>query len=116
MCTMLNAFHCIPDHLKTQKMCIKVVGVDPSFLQLVPDHFKMQGICDKAVRDDSCSLQSVPAVCSLWHDDYNDDDGGHWDDDEDKFFDWYGGYKKLKAQRAKIKKELMPITWHPSRY
>ena len=109
---MLNAFHCIPDHFKTKEMCIKVVGVDPSFLQLVPDHFKMQGICDKAVRDDFCSLQSVPAVCSLWHDDYYDDDSGHWDDDddEDKFFDWYDGYKKLKAQRAKIKKELMPIT------
>ena len=24
--------------------------------------------------------------------------------------------KKRKAQKAKIKKELMPIAWHPSRY
>ena len=57
----------------------------------------------------------------MWHDDYYDDDGGHWDDDddddnEDKFFEWYNGYKKRKAQKAKIKKELMPINWHPSRY
>ena len=24
--------------------------------------------------------------------------------------------KKRKAQKVKIKKELMPIAWHPSRY
>ena len=29
---------------------------------------------------------------------------------------WYDGYKKRKAQKAKIKEELLPITWHPSRY
>ena len=53
----------------------------------------------------------------MWHNDYYDDNDGHWDsDDEDKFFDGYDGYKKQKAQKAKIKKELMPITWHPSRY
>ena len=42
-----------------------------------------------------------------------------WDDD--KFFkrykaEWYEGYKKRKAQKAQIKKELMPIAWHPSRW
>ena len=57
----------------------------------------------------------------MWYDDYyddDDDDGGHWDDDndEDKFFEWYDGYKKRKAQKAKIKEELLPIAWHPSRY
>ena len=53
----------------------------------------------------------------MWHDDYQDNDGGHWDDnDEDKFSDWYDGYKKREAQKAKIKKELMPNTWYPSRY
>ena len=32
---------------------------------------------------------------------------------------WYDGYKKRKAQKAQkasIKEELMPITWHPSRW
>ena len=31
----------------------------------------------------------------MWHDDYYDD-GRHWDDDdgEDKFCQWYDGYKK----------------------
>ena len=53
----------------------------------------------------------------MCHDDYQDNDGGHWDDnDEDKLSDWYDGYKKRKAQKAKIKKQLMPNTWHPSRY
>ena len=54
----------------------------------------------------------------MWYDDYYDDDDGHWDNDdnEDKFFEWYDGYKKRKAQKTKIKKELMPIVWHPSRW
>ena len=29
--------------------------------------------------------------------------------------EWYDEYKKRKAQKASIKEELMPITWHPSR-
>ena len=76
------------------------------------------------MKDDSSSLQFVPdwfvtrEGVDVWYDDNYDDDGGHWDDDddEDKFFEWYNGYKKRKAQKAKIKKELMPIAWHPSRY
>ena len=50
----------------------------------------------------------------MWQDDYYDDDGDHQDDD--KFFEWYDGYKKRKAQKVKIKEELLPIIWHPSRY
>ena len=37
-------------------------------------------------------------------------------DDEDNFFDWYGGYQKRKAHKTSIKEELMPIAWHPSRW
>ena len=41
----------------------------------------------------------------MWHDDYCDDDNGHWDDDDDdKFFEWYDSYKKQNAQKARIKK------------
>ena len=72
------------------------------------------------MRDDPYSLQYVPnwfvtkggrrgrgvAMC---HDDT------YYCDDEDNFFKWYGIYKKLKAQKALIKEEEMPITWHPSR-
>ena len=73
----------------------------------------MQRICDKAVRDDSSSLEFVPdgfftrEGLYVWHEDYFDHDAGHWDDDdEDNFFDWYESYKKLKAQKAKIKKRV----------
>ena len=52
----------------------------------------------------------------MWYDKYYDD---HWftesDDDDDEFFKWYNGYKKRKAQKAKINKELLFIAWHPSR-
>ena len=26
---------------------------------------------------------------------------------------WHDGYKKGKAQKASIKEELIPISWHP---
>ena len=54
----------------------------------------------------------------MWYDDYSDDDGGHWhgDDNQDKFFEWYNGYQKRKAQKAKVKEELLPIAWDPSRW
>ena len=29
---------------------------------------------------------------------------------------WYDGYKKRKAEKVKIKEELLPITWHLSRH
>ena len=81
-------------------------------------------MCDQAVKYDSSSLQFVPdwfvtrEGLHMWYDDYYYDDGDHWDndDDEDKFFNWYEGYKKHKVQKASIKKELMPIAWHPSRH
>ena len=107
-----------PDHLKTQEICDETVHTEPLSLAYVPDGFKTQKMCDQAVRDDSSSLQFVPdwfvtqEQIDLWDD---DDKGFEWyDDGKDKFFD--EGYKKRKAQKAKIKEELLPITWHPSRY
>ena len=44
----------------------------------------------------------------IWH---NDDD--YCNDDE--VIGWYDGYEKRKAQKAEIKDELIPFTWHPSR-
>ena len=52
MRTMPNAFHRIPDHFKTQEMCIKGVEVDPWHLYDVPDHSKIQKMCERAVEDD----------------------------------------------------------------
>ena len=43
-----------------------------------------------------------------------------WYDDDYVYNDhemirWYDGYKKRKAQKAKIKEELLPIAWYPDR-
>ena len=114
-----------PYHLKTQDTCERAVDNEPKTLEYVPNHFKIQDMCDKVATDDSTSLKFVPdwfvtrEGVDMWHDDYYDDDSDHWDNDddnEDKFFEWCEGYKKRKAQKAKIKEELLPITWHSSRY
>ena len=38
--------------------------------------------------------------------------------DDDGVLEWHDGEEQQErnAQKAKIKKELMPIAWHPSRY
>ena len=41
----------------------------------------------------------------LWH-----------DYDDDTLIEWYKGYQKRKSQKVKIKKKLIPIAWHPSRW
>ena len=73
-----------------------------------PDHFKTQEMCNETVRDDSFSLQFVPNwfvtqhQVKLWR-----DDSEYCDDD--KFIEWYDCYKKRKAQKAKIKEELIRV-------
>ena len=88
----------------------------PDAFHRIPDRFKTQEMCDQAVNEDSFSLQFVPDWFVtrdwmwMWYDDYYDDDGDHWDDDnDDKFSEWYDGYKKRKEQKARIKEELLPI-------
>ena len=110
-----RAIESVPDRLKTQRMCERAVEKEPGALEDIPDHLKTREMCDRAVRDHFFSLQYVPdwfvtqQQIKIWHDDseYHDDD---------KFFEWYDGYKKRKAQKAKTKDELMPIAWHPSRW
>ena len=72
----------------TREMCTDVVIEHPLLLRHVPHWFVTQ----QQLRQ-----------C----DDYYDDNG---------YIKWYDGYQKRKAQKAKIKKELMPIAWHPSRW
>ena len=94
-------------------MCNDAVDVDRWSLYDVPDYFKRQKLCGDVVQRDSYSLQFAPdwfvtqEPLEIWHDDndYCTDDGDHWDNDgdEDKFFEWYDGYKKRKVQNAKIK-------------
>ena len=99
----------------TQRMCERVVEKDPYMLRLVPDHLKMQGMCDKTVRDYLFSLQFVPD----WF--VTQQQVGIWYDDDCVYYEiemirWYDGYKKRKGRKAKIKEELIPVSWHPSRW
>ena len=73
-------------------------------------------MCEKAVKKYVWLLKFVPdwfvtqQQLKIWHDEddyYNDDD---------KHIEWYDGYKERRAQKAKIKEELLPIAWHSSRY
>ena len=87
MRTMPEAFHHIPDHFKTQKMCDKAFEEDFFSLKFVPDWF---------VR---------PQQVNLWYDDYYDY-GGLWDDD-DEAPGWYEGYQKRKSQKSKNKRRTI---------
>ena len=68
---------------------------------------------DDVVWGDAFSLQYVPdyfmtqQLIELW-----DDDDDCCNDDE--IIKWYDCYQKRKDQKAKIKEELLPITWHPN--
>ena len=72
-------------------------------------------MCDKALRDYLFSLQLVPNwfVTQQQKDIWYDDDYFY---NHHEVIQWYDGYEKRKAQKAQIKKEPLPITWHPSRW
>ena len=53
-------------------------------LENLPDQFVTQKMCDEAAEKKS------PEVLR-----------------------WYKGYEERKAQKAKIKEELMSVAWHP---
>ena len=69
---------------------------------------------NKAVHRNAWSLKHVPdwfvtqGQIKLRH----DNDGYH---NHNCLIKWYDGYQEPKAQKAQIKKELLPITWHPDR-
>ena len=54
-----------------------------------------------------CSRLSGNTSTNKNNDDYCNDD---------EVIKWYEGYQKHKVQKAQIKKELMPIAWHQSRW
>ena len=61
------------------------------------------------------SLQFVPDwfVTQQQFDIWYDNDYVYYNDNE--IIEWYKDYEKRKAQKAKIKEELLPIAWHPDR-
>ena len=105
----------VPDYVITQKMCNGAMCDNPAVFFLIHDHFKTQGMCNKAVHRNPWLLNHAPdwfvtqGQIKLWHD--NDDSHEH-----NCLIKWYDGYKKQEAEKASIKKELLPITWHPSRW
>ena len=109
---MSSGLFFIPDDLKTQDMWNEEVNIEPRSLALVSDCVKTQEMCNKAARRDPWLLNHVPdwfvtqQQLKIWHDDDYDD--GH--------IEWYEGYKKRRAEKDQIEKELMPIAWHPSRW
>ena len=115
----LGTLEYVPNHFKTQEMCEKVVEKSSWSLKYIPDYLKKLEICDKTVKDEPYFLQFVPdwfvtqQQIKLWHE-YNRPTGWQYQDDE--IIGWYVGYKKRKAEKASIKEQLMPITWHPSRW
>ena len=114
------AFFLVPDRFKTQKMCSEAVEVDRWQLYDVTDCLKTPKMCDNVVRRDPYSFQFVPhwfftqEQLEIWyHLEIWYDDNEYCTDDE--ITGWYKRYKKRKAQKAKIKEELMPIAWHSDR-
>ena len=68
-------------------MCIRAVKAGPWWLYGVPDWFVV--------------LQEM--WCEYF-------------DNNDYFIRWCNPYQKRRAQKASIKKELLPIAWHPLRW
>ena len=114
VCNNVTLFFLVPNNFKTEEMCIKALEVDPWQLYDISDYLKTQKMCDKAAKDDPSSLQFLPdwfvtqQQMDVWYDDK------YWDHD-DEIIQWCKSYKKRKAQKAKIKEELLPIAWNPNR-
>ena len=97
----------VPDQFNTQEMCNQAVEGDPWMLKHVPDQFKTQEMCNQAV-------EKLPEVILFVPDWFK----------TQKMFNkkspeviWcYRVYKQCKAQKTKIKKELMLVAWHPDRW
>ena len=103
MCEDPAVIFLIPDCFKTKDMCIKTLEVGLWILYDIPDNLKTEEMCNKAVENDSSSLQFVPDWFVIKQ------QLDKWYDDDDDMIEWNKGYKKHKAQKAKIKGELLPI-------
>ena len=96
-------------------MCEKAIEEDPWQLDTLPDRFKNQEMCNKSIKAGPYQLKDAPhwfatqQQIDIWYD-------GDYCSHDYEIIECYEGYKKRKVQKASIKKELLPIAWHPSRY
>ena len=109
----------VPDKLKTQEMCDDLVHKDAWLLEYVPNCLKTQEMCERAVKEDRDSLihgsDWFVVAQEMWYIDYSHIAAPGPRGCGDRAIKWYEGYTKCKTQKAKIKEELLPITWHPDR-
>lgn len=96
----------IPDRFKTQEMCNAVIERYLYMLKHVPENLKTQEMCDREVEDDPSMIEYIPDwfvtqdICKRvgFESELLDD------------------YRQRKAEKVRIKNELLPLTWHPDRY
>ena len=134
----------VPDHFKTQEICNETVRSHPYTLKYVPDNLKTQEMYDDAVhkdtwlfeyvrywfttqetgeqpvKEDRDSLIHVPdwfvVAQEMWYINYSHVAAPEPWGNDNWAINWYQGYKKRKAQKAKTKNELILVAWHPSRW
>ena len=72
--------------------------------EYVPDNLKTQDMCEEVLSLDSDLVKFVPDwfVTAGMLEKCKDDR-------------WLEAYKQRKAEKAKIKEELLPVAWHPDR-
>ena len=72
----------------------------------IPDKLKTREMCEQAVSEQPGCLKYVPDWFIT---------AEMLEKCQDKEEEWFEGFKRRKAQRLKIKEELLPVTWHPDR-
>ena len=103
----------VPNDFKFQGMCEKTVEKYPWSLEYVPDNLKTQGMCNEVAQKIPV-VQKIPYLLKYVPDWFvTQQQIKIWHSGLDK---WYDGYQRRKAQKAKIKDELLPIAWNPSRW
>ena len=100
-------------------MCNEAVEKKPGVLRFVPDQFVTHEMWHKAVKKKPKVQRFVPdqfVTQEMWHEDFDDVLITWYEDFDDVLITWRDAYIKRKAQKAKIKEELMPVAWHPDRW
>ena len=116
VCNNSYALKYTPDKLKTQEMCDDAVHKDSWLLEYVPDWFKTQEMCIRAVKEDRDCLTHVSdwfvVAQEMWYKDYSHVAAPGPRGYDNRVIKWHDGFKKRKAQKARIKEELLPTAWN----